>query len=459
METANHKNVILLIDIRDTKIRKLENQTSMNHLVYVLFLTILIVSLSQVASGENIHKITSHFSDGRSPKNGFGFIVYEEEENLYVITAKHVIWDTKKDQPAEEIYAYLQGGKSKTRVSVEHYHKDIDLALLKMPAPEDNYWKFKGRIKPIQMGDKVWILGRNSRLQNPTPQSYGTVTSITKKAIIADFFSAVIGSSGGPMLVSNKFLLENPMIAGMIIKDDGEKIYAIPIDLIMNQVRDWLDIYPSTISDLPIYNIGVWFYLPTSWFNEFPSELNTIGNQKTGFNYSLGLYAEIAVSKYISLRGTYSRGRLVSETLTKYLPSYQYQNYISEFSLTAYYHLMTMLYESSVFLLGGVSLVQINPQVNIENSGWQDLNQLSFSEHVYDKNNLSMLLGFGFNVYYYKYLFLGIELGYKHFFSNDLYIDITDPYKSNRSNDWQIFFALNVGFSIKPENTDMKILR
>ncbi len=245
----------------------------------------------------------------------------------------------------------------------------------------------------------------------------------------------------------------------MIIKDEGERIYAIPIDLIMNQVRDWLDIYPYSVSDLPIYNIGLWFYLPTSWFNEFPQEFQTVGNQKTGFNYSLGLFAEMAFSRNFSLRLTGSKGRLVSETRQQYLPSYQYRNHISEFSLTAYYHPLTMLYEATVFFLGGMSLVQINPQVNIENSGWQDLDHLEDSEHVYSKNNLSMFLGFGFNVYFYQNFFLGIELGYKHFFSNDIYIDITDPYKSNSSNDWQIFFALNIGLSIRPQNFDMKLLR
>jgi hypothetical protein len=443
-----------------------KNLTSRTFFIIPAHIILVIVSLVLLftqpllsALPENVFKISSYPGKGRSPVGGFGFIVYEDNNVLYAVTARHVIWDKKHDKQMEKIDVSFKNLEGKYQAELLRHDEDLDLALLKFFRPSDHNWHYRAKIHEVHLGDKVWSMGRNLGLLEPTPQAYGKVISVTDKMITAEFYAAVIGCSGGPLLLSNKFLIESPLFAGMIIEDEGEKIYALPIGLIMEKVSDWLSIRTRHIKDLPTFHVGIGGNTQMSFFNEFPYEFYQAGNQKTGINYTFSLFTEVALLDRYSLRLSGGTGRLVSETRTDYLPDYKFRNNFNELSLSGYYHPLTMQYEMTGFFFGRVSLVFIDPQVNLENSGWQKLSEVENTTHEYNETIMAAAVGFGFNVYFYNECFVGVEMGYKQFQCNTMYINITDPLRSSSGNDWLIFVDINVGLSIRPSNSNIRLLR
>lgn len=215
------------------------------HQVYSM-LTILIMGNSSIIMAQvnhdvfsekiknNIVKLTSKFQGG-STEYGFGFIVGEQANLLYVVTAKHVVekYDDEDDRyykaspVTAEFYNAKSTGEVIKLVKILHLNlenKKLDLALLEIQKPSgfsltDSYFTSE-----VNRGDAVWFIGRDKDWY--VPALTGAVSKKTDDGKIKFEITTIKqGTSGAPLLTEKG-------IVGLITTDNGSDaaaIYAIEI--------------------------------------------------------------------------------------------------------------------------------------------------------------------------------------------------------------------------------------
>ncbi len=112
----------------------------------------------------NVVRITAKFTDG-NPEYGFGFIVGEKINKLYIVTAKHV---ARRDAPpgvkTTEVRVRFENdkGKSHKAILLDLSLQDLDLALLEIAKPVTGYkWEKACIQRQPERGDEAWFIGRN----------------------------------------------------------------------------------------------------------------------------------------------------------------------------------------------------------------------------------------------------------------------------------------------------------
>ena len=111
----------------------------MKILIKSLIFLFMLYFVSERADGQenqynNIVKITSFYQDS-NPEPGFGFVVYEEYEELYVVTAKHVIEEYDKELKRITVDFY-EREESQTLARVKNKSADFSfrhISLISQP--------------------------------------------------------------------------------------------------------------------------------------------------------------------------------------------------------------------------------------------------------------------------------------------------------------------------------------
>jgi formylglycine-generating enzyme required for sulfatase activity len=164
---------------------------------------------------DNVVQLSVNFSNGKS-QNGFGFVVGERHELLYVVTANHVV---RKDEPGTQttnIKAkfYSDKGDPEKAKLLQLSAGEVDLALLEIHKPYPSYqWKANYFSSP-QKNSTVWFIGRDEDWWVPADIEAGVIKDLP---ILPTFpvriRSVHPGTSGAP-------LISKEGIVGMIIEDE-----------------------------------------------------------------------------------------------------------------------------------------------------------------------------------------------------------------------------------------------
>lgn len=189
---------------------------------------------------KSVLKITT--KDG---EEGFGFVVGECDDKLYVVTANHVVrknFETPDTITKEvDIEFYQLGSTKPPAIVLEYCCGALDLAVLKVKKPhgygwdEDHFWYEYTR------GEKVWFIGRERKWYVPTEKDTGVINKVeieikwknkVKKGIGIDLKSVFPGTSGAPLVTKDG-------IIGMIIIDKSHygEVFAVPIDKIKEALK------------------------------------------------------------------------------------------------------------------------------------------------------------------------------------------------------------------------------
>jgi len=186
---------------------------------------------------KNVVRITVTRNSGQD--TGFGFVVGERDNKLYVATAKHVILG--KDSPDMEIKKieaqfFEEQGKRFRALHLDIEKQGIDLALLEVPKPFPGYeWEKDAFCFDYGENEEVWFVGRKNEWWVPSKQRIGSINKIdhAEASIRADI-SVSPGTSGAPLLTKNG-------IVGMIVEEDGNTMeaFAVQIDKIRQLVQGW----------------------------------------------------------------------------------------------------------------------------------------------------------------------------------------------------------------------------
>jgi len=186
---------------------------------------------------KNVVRITVTQNSGQV--TGFGFVVGERDNKLYVATAKHVILG--KDSPDMEIKKieaefFEEQGKRFRALHLDIEKKGIDLALLEVPKPFPGYeWEKDVFCFDYGEDDEVWFVGRENEWWVPSRKLTGSINRIDSvdATIRTDIISVRPGTSGAPLLTKNG-------IVGMIVEDGNSmEAFAVQIDKIRQLVQGW----------------------------------------------------------------------------------------------------------------------------------------------------------------------------------------------------------------------------
>ncbi|MCK4761287.1 MAG: PEGA domain-containing protein [Candidatus Aminicenantes bacterium] len=166
---------------------------------------------------KNVVQLSVTFSDG-STGHGFGFVIGERGELLYVATAEHVVRKKKLpdvQKPDIEARFYSDRGNPVKVKLLDLPTVDVDLALLEIPKPFPEYrWENNYFASP-RRNSAVWFIGRSQDWWVPSDKEAGVIKDVQILSIFPVRISSVLpGTSGAP-------LISGDGIIGMIIRDNG----------------------------------------------------------------------------------------------------------------------------------------------------------------------------------------------------------------------------------------------
>lgn len=212
------------------------------NMIYFLVLTLLSaqnISAQNICKmceqlKNNVVKITATFSNGKD-ENGFGTVVSERNNRLYIVTAKHVIYDIdQKGNPSVdnktksvEITFFSEQGKSYSAVLLNLSYTPLDIALLEVEKPKNYSWSKNYYSTVMERGTEVWYIGRAGKWYIPTVP--GSINEISlEDEISIDNVKVAPGTSGAPLINSEG-------LVGIIFEDD-ERAKAYPINKVIKLI-------------------------------------------------------------------------------------------------------------------------------------------------------------------------------------------------------------------------------
>jgi len=167
-------------------------------------------------------------------EHGFGFIVGKGEEDLFVVTANHVV--RRSDEPDNvakrvTVKYFHDQGRTHEAALLETSDPQYDLAVLRAKVPDTLRGEPLGPQGQAREGLPVWFIGRAKEWF--VPPSPGEITAVTlDRRIHAGIASVQPGTSGAPLVAESG-------VIGMIIKDSGVVSEAVSIDIIKDAFARW----------------------------------------------------------------------------------------------------------------------------------------------------------------------------------------------------------------------------
>lgn len=183
----------------------------------------------------SVIQLTAEFSNG-DLEYGFGFLVGERKNKLYVVTADHVVRAHAPDVKTVKVRARFHEfrGESFPVKLLDLFDRELDLALLEVPKPYTDYrWEREFYHPSPERGDRVWFIGRNKKWWIPTDIGAGAVSKPPLRGeLLVDILGVQPGTSGAPLITEEG-------IVGMIT-EDGVTVVALGIDTIRQIVTlEW----------------------------------------------------------------------------------------------------------------------------------------------------------------------------------------------------------------------------
>lgn len=150
----------------------------------------------------NVVKINAVFANGRD-ENGFGTVIAERNNKLYIVTAKHVVYDMdyRSRTNAVKITFFTEQAKSYPAVLLNLSQISEDITLLEVDRPKGYVWTKKFYFSNIEKGTEVLFIGRSEQWYIPIVPSI--INEIANGEILVDIPGIQRGTSGAPLISSD----------------------------------------------------------------------------------------------------------------------------------------------------------------------------------------------------------------------------------------------------------------
>jgi len=183
----------------------------------------------------NVVQLTVTLSDG-GEQDGFGFVVGERGNKLYVVTANHVVrFDDDPDVRTEKVLAQFRGKRGEFYPAKLLNLSDLrsDLGLLEIPKPFRGYqWERKHFWPHPRRNEKAWFIGRNREWYVPPVAGVVSNSPSRRNNRFETYLTTVqSGTSGSPLFTEKG-------IVGMIILDSPPEVTVSDIETIRLVVEE-----------------------------------------------------------------------------------------------------------------------------------------------------------------------------------------------------------------------------
>jgi len=192
--------------------------------------------LGQAASIDKAEVLKGNTVRIKGVTEGFGFIVAQSGNQVYIVTARHVVVKDSPDSPpatsAQVTFYSDQGKPYKAEVLQTHVG---DVAVLRVSPPQQLTWvrECVAANDKSNRGTAVVFVGKHGQWYVPAaPGVIGSEQPSNESQIEIDGLPVSPGTSGAPLIADSG-------IVGMIQQDSAEDTRAITIDFIQRAFANW----------------------------------------------------------------------------------------------------------------------------------------------------------------------------------------------------------------------------
>lgn len=164
--------------------------------------------------------------------SGFGFVIGSGSNNLYIITAKHVVEEKSPGGANISVRYYVDQGNTHNAELMNIAKFNFDAAVIVASKyPEGLNWQKEYYCPKFKQGEKVWYIGRK---KDWSVAEAGVITSKETEQGLMTLGNSSIhrGTSGAPLITRNG-------IVGLITNASGSKAKALNIKAIQVAVSEW----------------------------------------------------------------------------------------------------------------------------------------------------------------------------------------------------------------------------
>ncbi|MCX6142373.1 MAG: serine protease [Ignavibacteriales bacterium] len=410
----------------------------------LLELTLLLFSFQLMSAQEqmyqNVVRIRTTFSN-HTLQDGFGFVICERSDCLYIATALHVV---ANEDPAlmrvNSIVSFYQstGGQEALLVMTDDR---LDLALLIVDKPSWYTWRWWCRVLQAEVNDQVWIIGFSRQWITEYQQSKGIVVQARGNTIQANFTGLQPGCSGGPLMSGNE-------IVGMVLEDAGTRINAVGIRAILQTAYDYMEVNPTGEFDLPFLAAG-------GVIGGSGLASSNLGAKAT-LGYSVFTEAMVVPRLSLCATGAYD---FFAAKVSVDNQDREFQNPITSYGLCLKYYFdfwaEMPLRVLPTYVRVGVSHINHNPQIRFNGGIWTNLRDRQGQGLSYSKSGYLFESGLGFG---WKGSTLAIGVDFSFIYATEpLGVDLLRPYEGATTHLF-VRAGLYLGYSLRTAEPKVKAI-
>ncbi len=407
----------------------------------------------------NVVRIRTTISDGVL-EEGFGFIVAETPDSLYIATAKHVVWrESNKFNSVDLEISFQPKWCHSRQAEVQRTHPTLDLALVRVAKPEGYVWEYLFGMELAREGEKVWIIGNDGDWDSTTKGLLGRIEKIKGPIITAEFGGAQRGASGGP-------LISNRGITGLITDDEGAEIKAITIDAVKEIVlSQWMNVDSTARPALPYFAVGCVVGAGMALSDKASQHYR----DTPGLGQLLyGVTLEMFFDRYVFLRLSGSTFGIESSTVSVNGQDFRFRNRYFIIDGSFVYHfrpvrivespLLSEVIPPGAYVFGGVTYLRLHPELKQGSADWQSLSDRDDVAYRYSSDSAGLHIGVGVSGVFSPIKF-GFEIKAGYVANEYLIIDLDEYYKEDIHNDWYLTFSVNFSYIIRSGRSSTVVSR
>jgi hypothetical protein len=152
---------------------------------------------------ENVVHLQASFEE-QPMQSGFGFVIGEKNDVLYITTARHVVIDDNSvgNNKPKELKVKFYHLDETFQGDVLRYDHEKDVAIISVKKPDGYEWKKNCIDKHPKEGGTTYYIGKVDEWTIPTNAAVGGIKKINdlENTITAENLNIASGSSGGPLL-------------------------------------------------------------------------------------------------------------------------------------------------------------------------------------------------------------------------------------------------------------------
>jgi len=381
----------------------------------------------------NTIKIVSNFENNAN-KTGFGIVYSVQKDSLIIVTVKNIF--EFGSYKVKDIHIQFANEITIRNPSIAYKDSSFNLAVLKVKKPGWFKWDDGLKSETVTFEKLVYILGRYGEWEDYSDRTIGRVMKHGYPEIDIEFTTIRKGCLGTPVVYNDK-------IAGMVVHDTGNRIFALPIKRIQGKVNTLLDI------DINKYILGYPYFLFGAKSNLLLPIRKISPSSSSWCFFSNGFFVELGIFSPISLRFEKNFKNTISSRRLRVFDDYVQSR--TEFESFSFF----IQYKEGINIQGtynifsnaylGYTRLEQNPMLKINDEPWRDIREFDQVQYRIPERLNTYWVGANFNSIYHNFLVLRFDMGFWYTGPDYILVNPLEPFKKDGAK-WHWSVRLDVGF-------------